>query len=201
MTVVLYAVEGSTDAPVAEKLIELVGCEARLVSASGGSSLIDRKLGRWTQASNQQPMLILRDWDHGDHAECAPELVRNLIPDHCPANVALRIVVRSIESWLMADAHAAASFFSTSSIPKDPDTIERPKVALVAACRKSRIKAIRSNMAPSEASGGAVGIGYATLVREFAASHWDPERASANSPSLARAVFRLRQLVEVGAWS
>ena len=201
MTVVLYAVEGSTDVPVAEKLIALVECESRVVSASGGSSVIDGKLPRWTKASNMQPMLVLRDWDQADDAACAPELVASLLGKACPSNVALRIVVRSVESWLMADYDAATSFFRTALIPKDPDSVERPKLALVSACRKSAIKAIRDGMTPRNASSGAVGIDYANLVREFAENHWDPQRASANSPSLARAISRLKQLVEDGVWS
>ena len=200
MTVVMYAVEGSTDVPVAEKLIALVECESRVVSASGGSSVIDGKLPRWTKASNKQPMLVLRDWDQADGAACAPELVASLLGDACPANVALRIVVRSVESWLMADYDAATSFFRTALIPKDPDSVDRPKLALVSACRKSAIKAIRDGMTPANASSGAVGIDYANLVREFAEDHWDPQRASANSPSLARAISRLKQLVDDRVW-
>lgn len=201
MTVVLYAVEGSTDVPVAEKLIALVECESRVVSASGGSSVIDGKLARWTQLSNKMPMLILRDWDQADNAECAPELVARLRGADCPSNIALRIVVRSIESWLMADYEAATSFFRTRQIPRDPDSIERPKLALVDACRRSDLKAVRDGMTPAATSSGTVGTDYARLVREFAEKHWNPSRAATNSPSLDRAVSRLRQLVKDEVWA
>jgi len=201
MTIVLYAVEGSTDAPVAEKLISMVECESRMVSASGGSSVIDRKLARWTKSSNTFPMLILRDWDQADGAACAPDLAASLKGETCPANIALRIVVRSIESWLMADIDAAASFFRTARIPTDPDLVERPKLALVAACRRSEARTIREGMSPSSSSTSAVGTDYTRLVREFAKDHWDPGRASDTSPSLARAISRLNQLVKDGMWS
>jgi hypothetical protein len=201
MTVVLYAVEGTTDAPVAEKLISLVKCEPRVVSASGGSSVIDLGLARWSMASNKQPMLILRDWDQADGAGCAPELVARLLGKACPTNVALRIVVRSVESWLMADYDAAKSFFQTAHIHRDPDSLDSPKLALVAACRRSTTRRIRDGMTPGSSTGGAVGPDYSILLRDFAQNHWDPTRAAGNSPSLARAITRLRTLVEDGEWN
>ena len=201
MTVVLYAVEGSPDAPVAEKLIALVGCEARVISASGGSSVIDAKLGRWSQPSNRMPMLIVRDWDQADNVDCPGELVGKLAGADRPTNIALRIAVRSIESWLMADRDAAAGYFRTPSIPTDPDSLERPKLALVSACRKSKLKAIREGMAPKGSGGGTVGTDYTRLLTDFARDHWDPRRAAVNSPSLDRTLARLSQLVDDGWWS
>ena len=201
MTVVLYAVEGSTDAPVAEKLISLVGCEPRVVSASGGSSVIDAKLGRWCQPSNGRPMLIVRDWDQADRADCPAELVGKLTNPDRPINIALRIAVRSIESWLMADRDAATDFFRTPSIPENPDSLDKPKLALVSACRKSKLKTIRLGMTPTGSGGGTVGTDYVRLLTDFARDHWDPQRAATKSPSLDRTLARLSQLVDDGWWA
>ena len=40
MTVVYYAVEGDTDAPVAEKLIRLAGFDPRPTRVAGGKSML-----------------------------------------------------------------------------------------------------------------------------------------------------------------
>lgn len=200
MTEVLYAVEGTTDAPVAEKLIRLMNRVPRQVSASGGSSTIDTKLARWAQSSNSAPMLILRDWDPVDHAACPAELVGRIAGVNRPPNIAVRIVVRSIESWLMADIEAAKDFFRTPGLPATPESLHRPKPALARACEGSRLARVKRGMVPRQGSGGAVGPEYTLLVTEFARDHWDPLRASENSPSLARTVQRLRQLVESGVW-
>jgi predicted SnoaL-like aldol condensation-catalyzing enzyme len=200
MTVVLYAVEGSTDAPIAEKLIQLVGRLPRQVSASGGAGVVDSKIARWAKPSNRAPMLILRDWDSVDGVECAPRLVQKLAGPHRPPNVAVRVVVRSIESWLMADRDAASAYFRTSSMPTRPENLERPKLALVRACKSSRLVKVRSGMVPREGSGGAVGADFAPLITEFAREHWDPMRAAENAPSLGRAIDRMHQLVADGIW-
>jgi hypothetical protein len=200
MTEVLYAVEGGTDVPVAEKLIAHVGRRPRQVSASGGSGVIDAKLGRWAQPSNHAPMLILRDWDLSDGVLCPPALIDKIAGHARPANVAVRIAVRSMESWLMADTFAARRFFQTSRLPQQPELLDRPKLALVDACRDSRLRRVRIGMVPRPGSGGAVGADFALLIGEYAREHWDPVRAQVNAPSLRRAIARMQELVTRGAW-
>lgn len=200
MTPVLYAVEGGTDVPVAEKLIALVGRVPRRVSASGGSGHIDAGLARWSRPSNTSPMLVLRDWDSADNVGCAPELRMKIAGEACPPNVAVRIVVRAMESWLMADYNAACEYFRTSKIPHNPEQVERPKLALVEACRRSKLRVIRDGMTPRNGSGGAVGTDFALLIADFARNHWDPQRARLNAPSLSRAIVRLEDLVANDIW-
>lgn len=200
MTEVLYAVEGGTDALVAEKLILHVGRRPRQVSASGGAGTIDVKLKRWALPTNWAPMLVLRDWDLVDGVSCPPALVDKVAGIRRPSSLAVRIVVRSMESWLMADTTAARKFFQTSRLPRDPETVDRPKLALVAACRDSGLRRIRDGMVPRLGSGGAVGADFVSLVSEFARDHWDPARAQENAPSLRRAIDRMQMLVDAGEW-
>jgi hypothetical protein len=200
MTPVLFAVEGETDVPVAEKLIELVGRVPRRVSASGGSSSIDAGLTRWARPSNGEPMLVLRDWDVADNVECAPELRARIAGARCPSNVAVRIVVRSMESWLMADRDAACHYFRTTKIPIHPEQVEHPKLALVDACRRSKLRRVRDGMIPRPGSGGAVGADFSLLIADFARNHWNPTRARLNAPSLSRAIGRMEQLIADNIW-
>lgn len=202
MTEVLYAVEGVTDVPVAEKLIRLVGRVPRLGPVPSGKSQIDKNLDRWNQSSNRQPFLVIRDWDTNDKVECVPALLTKLLTRDLEApGFAFRIAVRAIESWLMADADSFAEFFVArkSRLPIDPDSLQNPKLALVTVCSRSPAR-IRTGMLPRPGSGRVVGPEYASLVVEFGRSHWDPERASLRSPSLNRTIGSLRSLVASGAW-
>ncbi len=199
MTVVLYAVEGPTDAPIAEKLIRRIGRTPRVISATGGSSQIDSGLKRWSQPSNRAAMLVLRDWDDRDSVPCAPALVDKLAPAR-PNGLSLRIAVRSLEAWLMADVEAAKRYFGVRRLPTDPEQLPRPKVVLVAACRKSTRAAIREGMATRGSISGVVGPQFVPIVTEFARDVWDPDRARLNAPSLDRTLRRLEALVETGSW-
>lgn len=197
MTTVLVAVEGSTDLPVAEALVRFVGCTPREVHATGGSSSIDSRLSRWCQASNREPMLILRDWDDSDAAACVPELLGKVLGGSQRApHIALRIVVRSIESWIMADAAEARQFFG-AKMPPTPDALRHPKHELLRLCMKSSKPAIRRNLVSRS---GGVGVNYAGLLSSFAAERWSPARARLNSPSLDRSLARLEQLRADGTW-
>lgn len=201
MGIVLYGVEGPTDAPVAEKLINWVGCVPQLVSARGGKSQVDERLRHWNKASNTQPFLVLRDWDPSDSASCIPGLLDRLLGGQILApRLALRIPVRSVEAWLMADTDSFKQYFKTTKVPKDPDGEDDPKRALVNACRHSRSATIRKDIVPRPGSGRVVGELYSHRIIDFASNHWDPDRARRNSPSLDRALNRLTQLVTAGLW-
>ena len=193
--IVGYGVEGLTDAPIAEKLIRLIGRQPRPLSDSGGSGTLDQKILKWNSASLRIPILVLRDWDERDQVECAPALVQQVLGGALKSNqLVVRIPVRSIESWLLADEVAFKSFFGTTGLPGQPDQEPNPKHAVVAACRRSRKPAIKKAVVPSDGSGRAVGPLYVGTIIEFAASHWDARRAEENSPSLQRAINRLEVL-------
>ena len=126
MTVVYLAVEGDADIPIAERLIRIPG----LVRSAAHIN--------W---------LILRDLDR---EPCAPDLIRRLFVHGIPPRVSLRIAVRSMESWLLADQPGFAEAFSVRRhrLPDRPDELENAKLYLVNVCRSSRQTAIRSTIPP-----------------------------------------------------
>jgi hypothetical protein len=197
--IVCYGVEGRTDAPIAERLIRYIDREPKPVSSSGGSSVLDKKILRWNQPSNIQPILVLRDWDQRDNAGCVPELLDKVLGGRLVASgLVIRVPVRSIESWLLADIAAFNSYFGTSKLPTKPDDEANPTESLVLACRKSKMKWVRDEIVPRPKSGRPVGTFYEPRIIDFAMNHWDPIRASSNSPSLARSLARLTQLAAAG---
>jgi hypothetical protein len=201
MAEVIYAVEGATDEPIAEALIRMVGHTPRKGPPPKGKTALDRGLARWNRSSNRQPMLVLRDWDRDD-GNCAPELLARLMPDGLrTATLAVRIPVRSIESWLLADIQGFSKYFRVDErlLPSDPDELENPKSVLIRVCAKAPAQ-IRNAMQPRQGSGRAVGPEYTALVTEFGSRHWDGARARENSPSLHRSLCRLEELTARGLW-
>ena len=198
---VRYAVEGDTDAPVAERIIASVKRVPLQTLVAGGKSRLDPKLPGYNVAASLSPWLVLRDLD--TDAACAGELVRILLNGATLATgMALRVPVRSVEAWLLADHDGLARFFAlrVGGLPQHPDTLDQPKRALIDLCRGSRSRQVRDGMVPRIGSGRDVGPLYVALVSEFARDHWDLERARVVSPSLERALSHVDRLVAGGAW-
>lgn len=202
MTQVAYAVEGSTDEPLAEQLIRLVGREPKRIFTAGGKPRLDPKIPGYNQSARHRPWLVLRDLDHDDIGCCVADVLVRLVQGPLAPAMALRLPVRSAESWLLADAEGFSSFFSISRarIPLDPDRLSHPKQHVVSVCRHSARRAIRDGMVPRPRSGRTVGPEYTALVREFAATCWSAKRAASESPSLAGTLKRVRLLAEGNLW-
>ena len=183
--------EGDVDVPMVEKLLHHVGLEIGTVYGLQGKGQVDRRLRNYNAAARHAPWFVLRDLN-GD-AHCAPGLIRDLLP--APARqMCFRIAVRAAEAWMLADRERAAGFLSVREawIPENPDELERPKVELVRLARRSRRRAVRRDMVPSEGTSGVVGPGYSARMIEFIVNHWRPEVAAMRSPSLARSIEAMR---------
>ena len=193
MTVVYYAVEGDTDVPVAEHLIRLIGLYPRPNLTHGFLLSIGPVVAlNW---------LILRDLDRD--APCASALIADLLHERGLApRVSLRIPVRAMESWLLADREGFTGEFGVAAhrLPDRPDELDDPKQHLVHACRHSTRRTVRNAMVPRPGSGRRVGPEYASRIAAFARATWSAERASRRSPSLERALAGLRDLVASGIW-
>ncbi len=197
MTVVAiqYLVEGVTDAPVIEQVIRACGGEPNRGLVARGKHKLDPKLrGIQRSCGPHSPWVVLRDLDND--ADCGGMLVSKLLPERS-SFMELRVAVRQVEAWLLADRLAFASYFavSTARIPSAPDGCADAKRVVVDVCSTSKKSAIRHDMAPRLGSGRKVGPGYEGMIIAFADSAWDPRRAALESPSLARALDRIGELV------
>ncbi len=201
MNFVNLAVEGETDVPVAERLIALVGLQRHAVVTGPGAPNLDPRIPEFNRSGEHVNWLILRDLDHD--APCPAELVPNLLGRQPLARrVALRVPVRAVESWLLADREGFAREFGVAlrQLPTDPDSLEAPKRRLIDVCRRSRRADIRRGMTPREGSGRSVGPEYVTRIVAFARFAWEPERAAEASESLRRSLAALRRRVDDGSW-
>lgn len=191
---IFIAVEGLHDLAVARRLLD----ELQLTEAPGPGSLegkpkLDAKLRAYAASASVHPWFVLRDLDRD--AACAGELVRQLVPQRPPL-FHLRIAVRSVEAWLLADHVGMAGYLHApvEKVPRNPDSLESPKTELVNLARKSSSRKIVTDIVPDEGGGRPTGKAYTARVIDFVRNTWRPAAAAERSPSLARCLRALRTL-------
>ncbi|HEX6997531.1 MAG TPA: hypothetical protein VF322_05265 [Gammaproteobacteria bacterium] len=179
------AVEGTTDAAVAKRLLQEAALQVGPEYVKNGKGTLDRALNGYNRAAHHAQWLVLRDLDQD--AACAPDLRRTLLPAPAP-RMRLHIAVRAVEAWLLADAESLSTFLSVPArrVPADPEALPDPKRALVDLARRSRRRAVREALVPAPGSTAKVGPGYTALLIDHVWNGWRPPIASARSPSLAR---------------
>lgn len=190
-----YLVEGVTDRFVVDRLLRQVGAVPGRAFGLSGCDYIRRKIaGFMIRARFGDPLFVLADkMDLGDG--CCRELLEGLAPER-PANACVRLAVNELESWLLADSEGISRFLRVrrSLVPTAPDELDDPKRSLVNLARSGRSRHAMG-IVPKPGLSGVVGPDYVESIAIFVASEWDPERASHASPSLAKAVQRLTELV------
>ncbi len=190
------AVEGVTDEVVLRSLITAIGAQPGPVYGKKGKDDLKKHLVSYNQAAKYQPWCILLDLDQDN--VCAPGLRQELLPD--PAEqMCFRIVIRSVEAWLMADRERLATFLAIglSNIPTDVEALSNPKETMVNLARRSRKCAIKQDMEPRQGSGRSVGPRYAARIIEFVTdtTHgWRPLVAAQYADSLQRCLHCLHTM-------
>jgi len=191
------AVEGDVDEAVVARLIQFSGARLDAVHGKRGRQYLQSRIAAYERAARLAPWIVLVDLDRDD---CAPSLIRSwaIAPT---SRLCLRVAVRSVESWILADRAAMAEYLRVPAgmVPRNPDSLPDPKAALCTLAERSRSREIREDIAPRRGSGRSVGPGYSSRMIEFARSKWRPDRAARESPSLDRCVRRLSDLVSGGA--
>ena len=192
------AVEGLVDEAVVRRLLEDVGAVAGPVYGKGGKQALHQKIAGYNHAAQFSPWVVLVDLD--DDAECAPPFREAWLPQPAP-KMLLRVAVRAVEAWLLADREHLSAFLGipASRIPLNPDEVASPKRAMVELAARSRRREIREDMVPRPGSGRTVGPAYSSRLIEFAsdAAHgWRPAIAAGRSDSLRRCLHRLRRLAQ-----
>ncbi len=179
------ATEGTLDTAVARRLLTDQGHEVGPVYQRGGKTQLDPNLPGFNNAARFSPWFILRDLDHD--AACPPDLLRQICPSPSE-HLILRIPVREIETWLLADRAPLARFLGVpvGQIASDPENLDSPKRTLVQVGRRSRSQSIVRDLVPEDGVSAVVGPGYSARLSEFVFGNWDPVRASDRSYSLQR---------------
>lgn len=181
------AVEGATDEAALRRVVAHSQRELAVVYNTGGKANLLRRLRGFNAAAAHAPWLVLVDLN-GE--TCAPEFVNACLPERARL-MTVRVVVRALEAWVLADDERLARFLAVrrSAVPSHPEAIADPKTALVDVARQSRRAAIRADMVPRDGSGRRVGVGFEARLIEFLSDEtdgWRPDVAAEKADSLKR---------------
>ena len=160
----------------------------------GGNGYLRSRIRNFLEIARTSPLVMITDLDRGP---CPSELrsrwVGKLRP---PRNFVLRVAVREIEAWLLADADAIRELFgyrASKRLPDDPDAVQEPKELLLHLATYAP-RAIREDVCRNEGAITRQGLGYNTRLCQLVAGSWNPARAALRSESLRRARVRIREL-------
>jgi hypothetical protein len=140
--------------------------------------------------SARVPVILLVDLDD---RKCAPSMLakwKEGLP--LTPNLLIRIAVREVESWLLADFGHLMEFLQVEhpGPAPVPDSLSDPKSEIILAAGQSRNSDIRRDMIPI--SSGKTGRGYTSTMKAFVRDFWSPRRAAKVSESLNRAWVALK---------
>lgn len=191
------AAEGDVDAAVLGRLVAHAGGRLGQVYGKKGKDHLLKRLSGFANGARLAPWLVLIDLDND--FDCPPPALAAWLPA-TPNRLCLRVAVRQVEAWLLADRERVAAFLRVpvSRVPERPEELDDPKTSMVNLARRSRSRAIAQHMTPRPGSGRNVGPAYASRPIEFVGSPdcgWRPQVAAESADSLRRAMARINRVV------
>lgn len=185
------------DEVVVRRILASVGLNVWAYYGGKGKAHLLKSLHGYNVSAQRSAWVVVVDLDRD--FGCAPEAVAAWLP-WAAHLMRLRIAVREVESWLLADRQRMAGFLGCpiGALPRAPDELADPKAEVVRLARRSRRRDVREGLVPHAGSRRSEGPTYASDLAAFARDRWRPEQAAGGSPSLARALARLRELAEAG---
>ena len=206
MSVRVYiVVEDDLSEAVLKRLLSLTARHVEVVASlpmkkawqtKGGKSgygYIRKQLPAFNAAASKMPHIVLVDLDDRD---CPPAMIKDWLGSHSRSpDLIVRVAVREVETWLLADQQGMADFLriQPKCIPTNPERIKDPKRYIVRLAARSRDKTTRESLAPAFGARGKVGPYFARSLAGFVRDLWDMDAAKKNSESLRRALAALRQ--------
>jgi len=197
-TVLTAAVEGTTDEALLKRLCAFTGATLGQVYGGQGKAYVLARINGYNHSAQFRHWVVLLDLN-GD-GSCAPEVIPRWLPT--PSRLMrLRVAVRELEAWLLADPDRISRYLSVRrhEVPADPDALPDPKRTVVDLASRSRRRAIRQDMVPVPGSGQRVGTAYTSRMIEFIQdvnSGWRPDVAAKNSASLQGCISAISQLAK-----
>ena len=187
--------EGATELAIAKRILHTCGvpCDgARFIDKGGRKRFWSDAVKYAAAAENGISVLGLADLENDP---CAGWLFARHLPHGRPSKFKLRLAVHMAESWLLADRAAVARWLRVSPqlLSTQPDGDPHAKFTLVNLARHSPIRSLKETLVPARGHSGVVGREYLPTIRNFITSHWEPDRAAQNSPSLAKALHAIRE--------
>jgi hypothetical protein len=194
--IVYILVEGSLDATVARRIVNHCGGSVGTVYGRKGLPYIEERIDDFNQSAQGIPILALVDlMDTG--FDCPVDVVEHWLP-HREADMLLRVVVREIESWILADRTGIARYFGIREplVSHHPERLDDPKKALVDLARSSQYQSLRNDIVPEDPTVNAQGPAYISRMQSFVRERWNIGPAKQRSASLRRCMEAVRRLID-----
>jgi hypothetical protein len=194
MITIVLATEDALSEAVGFKLLasDAQGIEVAGPYRKNGNGYLRSRMDNWREIAKRQGVLVLTDLDR---ALCPPSLIDAWSgAGPLPPNLLLRIAVREVESWLLADHEAMRSLIGVrGTLPEDPDQLPDPKQYLIGLARRAP-RDVRLDIVPEPGTHARQGLGYNNRLVGFVRDQWNPDRAEMRSRSLLKTRDRLQAL-------
>jgi hypothetical protein len=157
-----------------------------------GFGYLYKNVDKWKSLARHQAVLVLTDLDR---EACPTALLQNWLGSaQVPTTLLLRIAVREVESWLLADHDSMRGLIGMNGkLPVNPDTVGDPKHYLLNLAKLAP-REVRLDLVNESAGVLKQGLGYNARLTTHVQSNWNPAIAAQRSPSLRRARQRLAEL-------
>ena len=128
---IYLATEDALSEAVGERLVGDASDQFRIAVRIGnqGNSFLKKKLPELIRLAHSMPVVLLTDLDGID---CPPTLIREWKGGRrFPNGLLFRVIIREIESWLMADRKSFSDFTGVplTRLPAYPESIPDPAPA------------------------------------------------------------------------
>jgi len=170
-----------------------VDTSAWTIDTTYGAGAMRSRVPKYAEIARRYAVVLFTDLDT---APCPRGLIQTWMGSLVqPRLLHIRVAVREVESWVLADREGFAEFLDVSEdiVPRSPDGEIDPKTSLLLVAEKSRLRAIRKDMVVRRDGQPRPALSYNSTLTAFVGETWNIERASVRSPSLARTCRRLRQ--------
>jgi hypothetical protein len=156
-----------------------------------GYGYLKTNVQAFNKAAAETPHLLLTDLDV---AACATELIQQWIGGTLHPNFVLRVAVREVEAWLLADVDNMAEFLRLAprDMPTRIEAVAHPKEEIVRLASISPDDEIRDNLSRRPGSTATTGRLFTRSLVGYVRDRWDIDAAAANADSLGRALRALR---------
>jgi len=164
-----------------------------------GFGYLRSKIPNWKALAKIKPVLLITDLDQ---VACPSKMRQAWLGSTPtpPTDLLMRIAVREVESWILADHEAMRQLMGPKGkLPTHPDELPDPKSHLLQLAKQAS-REVRQDLVKEKGAVASQGIGYNMRLGSMVASCWSPERAASRSPSLARTRLRLRELAARRFW-
>lgn len=174
------------------------------IIANGKSKLLGN-LKKYNDATENLSRVFLNDYSSFycflltdlDEDKCPPALITKWFTFPQNERLIVRVAVREIESWLLADRKNFSDYFglSLNKIPHNPDNEFNPKEFILKLIVNYNVKkGIKEQIVRMEGSNYFIGRGYNDEITNYIFRKWNFKEAVKNSDSLRKLVEKLATL-------